>query len=70
MENRTSEPPFPNACRTGRMFISPYCTASVREFLAGSTLHLASYVAGRGWSATWPGRSERRIRWRADWEGR
>jgi len=67
------------------MFISPCCTASVQEFLADGTLRLASHVAGHGWSAAWPGRieginddgtiveadgSERRIRWRADWEGR
>jgi len=55
------------------------------EFLAGCTLHLASRVAGHGWPAAWPGRIEginddgtiveadgtgRRIRWRAEREGR
>jgi len=85
MHDRTPEPPFPDACRTGRKFISPCCTASLHEFLADGTLHLASSVAGHGWSAAWPGciedinddgtiigadGSERRIRWRAEREGR
>jgi len=84
MENRTPEPPLPDACRTGHMFISPCCTARVREFLAGSTLSLASHVTEHGWSPAWPGRiedtnndgtiveadgSERRICWHADREG-
>ncbi len=85
MHDRTPEPPFPDACRTGRKFISPCCTASVCEFLADGTLHLASSVAGHGWSAAWSGcvedinddgtivgadGTERRIRWRAEREGR
>jgi hypothetical protein len=85
MHDRTPEPPFPDACRTGRMLIPPCCTASVRGFLAGSTLYLASHVIGHGWSPAWSGRIEdinddgtmveaagrgRRIRWRAEREGR
>jgi len=85
MHDRTPEPPFPDACRTGRKFISLCCTASVSEFLADGTLHLASSVTGHGWSAAWPGRiedidddgkivgadeTERRIRWRAEPENR
>lgn len=58
MHARTPEPPFPDACRTGRQFISPCCTASVSEFCVDSTLHLASHVTGRGWSAAWPGQIE------------
>lgn len=78
MDDRTKEPPFSDACRTGRAFISPCCTASVREFLVEGVLYLASSVAGHGWSAPWPGSidaindtgtivaadgTERRIRW-------
>ncbi len=85
MHDRTPEPPFPDPCRTGHMFITPCCTGSVHEFYVGATLHLVSHVAGHGWSATWPGRieginddgtivgadgTERRIRWRAEREGR
>ena len=55
MSDRTPNPPFPDACRTGRAFISPCCTASVTEFLSGGQLCLASRVAGHGWSAPWPG---------------
>ena len=84
MYDRTPEPPFPDACRTGRKFISPCCTAGVLEFRADNVLHLASHVAGHGWSAAWPGRiedinddgviveadgAERRIRWQGDREG-
>jgi len=90
MHDHTPAPPFLDTCRTsrtGRMSSALYCTASVLEFFGGGTLtvHLASHVAGHGWSAAWPGRieginddgqiveadgSERRIRWRADWESR
>jgi len=85
MHDRTPEPPFPDPRRTGRKFISPCCTASVCEFLAHGTLHLVSSVAGHGWSAAWSGciedinddgtiveadGTERRIRWRAEREGR
>ena len=83
MSDRTPEAPFPNACLTGRKFISPCCTSSVREYMVQGVLHLASRVVGHGWSAPWPGRiedindtgvlvekdgSERPIRWRADRE--
>ncbi len=83
MDDRTRDPPFPDTCRTGRMYITPCCTASNHEFLVNGTLYLASSVAGHGWSPAWPGRiedinddgtmvgadgSERRIRWRADRE--
>ena len=85
MDPRTAEPPFPDACRTGRMSISPCCTDSLCEFVADGTLYLASHVAGHGWSAPWQGRiedinddgviveadgAERRIRWQGDREGR
>ena len=81
MSERTPEAPFPDACLTGRAFIAPCCTSSVREFIADEVLYLASRVAGHGWSAPWPGRiedindtgtlvqkdgSEQPIRWRAD----
>lgn len=81
MSERTPEAPFPDACRTGRAFISPCCTASIREFMVDGTLYLASSVAGHGWSTPWQGRiedindtgtliekdgSERPIHWRAD----
>lgn len=83
MSERTTEAPFPDACLTGRAFITPCCTSSTREFYVDGVLHLASRVAGHGWSAPWPGRiedindtgtivendSERPIRWRADREG-
>ena len=84
MNKRTPEAPFPDACLTGRAFISPCCTSSVREFYADGGLYLASRVAGHGWSAPWPGciedindtgtlvekdGSERPIRWRADRKG-
>jgi hypothetical protein len=84
MDNPTREPPFPDACRTGRMFITPCCTASTHEFSVGNVLHLASRVAGHGWSLAWPGRiedinddgtlvetdgTERPVRWRADRDG-
>ena len=85
MSERTSEPPFPDACLTGRKFISPCCTASTCEFKAHGVLYLASRVAGHGWSAPWRGSiedinddgttveadgTERRIRWQADREDR
>ena len=77
--NRTEKPPFPDAARTGRAFISPCCTASVTEFLVGGQHWLASSVAGHGWSQPWLGSvdgindtgtlvdadgTERRICWR------
>ena len=85
MSERTPEPPFPDACRTGRAFITPCCTASTHEFCVDTVHYLASRVAGHGWSAPWPGRiedinddgviveadgAERRIRWQAEREGR
>jgi hypothetical protein len=81
MTERTREPPFPDACRTGRAFITPCCTASIREFRAGDILYLAGRVAGHGWTAPWQGRiedindtgticdgagHERRVYWRPD----
>lgn len=51
MNERTPEAPFPDACRTGRAFISPCCTAAVREFRVDGVLYLASSVVGHGWSA-------------------
>ena len=84
MYERTVDAPFPDACRTGRAFISPCCTAAVREFEVDGVLYLASSVVGHGWSAPWQGRiedindtgtlvdkdgSERRIYWRGDREG-
>ena len=83
MQNPTRDPPFPDACRTGRMFITPCCTASTHEFLVDGALHLASRVAGHGWFPARPGciedinddgtlvdadGTERRLRWRADRE--
>ena len=56
--DRTAEPPFPDAARTGRAFISPCCTASIREFLVDGTLWLAGSVAGHGWGQPWMGRIE------------
>ena len=85
MSERTPEPPFPDACRTGRTFITPCCTASTHEFCVGAVHYLASSVTGHGWSAPWRGRiedinddgviveadgAERRIRWQAEREGR
>ena len=85
MDQRSPNPPFPDACRTGRAFITPCCTASTREFLVDGVLYLASRVAGHDWSPAWRGRiedinhtgtlveadgTERQVHWRADWEGR
>ena len=55
MTERTPNPPFPDACRTGRAFISPCCAASITEFLSDGRLWLAGRVAGHGWSPPWPG---------------
>ena len=54
MNEHTPEAPFPDACLTGKAFITPCCTAGVFEFRADSTPHLASHVAGHSWSAAWP----------------
>ena len=77
--DRTKTPPFPDAARTGRAFISPCCRASVTEFLVDGQLRLAGSVAGHGWSQPWQGSvddindtgtlveadgTERRIYWR------
>ena len=52
---RSAPPSLPanNAyeARTGRAFISPCCTAFVREFLVDGQLWLAGSVIGHGWSA-------------------
>ena len=58
MRDHTPAPLFPDTCRTGRMFVTPCCTAGVFKFRADSTHHLASHVAGHGWSAAWPGQIE------------
>lgn len=52
---RTADAPFPQDARTGRAFISPCCTASVREFRIDGVLWLAGHVAGHGWSEPWHG---------------
>ena len=79
----TADPPFPDACRTGRAFISPCCTAGTFEFLVDGVLYLSFHVAGHGWFPAWPGRiedindtgtlveapgQERRVHWRPDRE--
>lgn len=84
MNDRTPDPPFPDACRTGRATITPCCTVSTREVLVGGATYLASRVAGHGWSQPWPGRIEdindtgtlveadgtgRRVYWRHDRDG-
>ena len=69
MLDRTAKPPFPNACRKraalrpgerfeGRKSVSLCCTQGVHELQVHGQLHLASCVAGHGWSAPWPGRIE------------
>lgn len=85
MDQRSPNPPFPDACRTGRAFITPCCTASTREFLVDGVLYLASRVAGHSWSPAWRGRiedinetgtlveadgAERPVRWRTAREER
>ena len=55
MTDRTPDPPVPHACRTGRAFVFPCCTASIREFAVDGRLWLAISVAGHGWSPPWPG---------------
>ena len=84
MDQPSPNPPFPDACRTGRAFITPYKVSST-EFLVDGVLYIASAVVGRGWWPARPGRVEdinhtgtlveadgtaRRIVWRADREGR
>ena len=54
----TREPPFPDACRTGRAFITPCYTASLHEFLVDGELWLAFHVAGHGWQSPRRGRIE------------
>ena len=76
---RTEQCPFRDDQRTGRAFITPCCTSSVREFLVDGMLHLAQSVVGHGWPAPWQGSidgindtgtiveadgTERAIRWR------
>ncbi len=85
MHDRTPEPLFPDACRTGRKFTTPCCAASSHEFRVDGVLHLASRVAGHGWSVPWRGciedindtgtvveqdGSERRIHWQGARESR
>jgi len=84
MDEPTRDPPFPDACRTGRGFITPCCTGKQTEFLVNGVLYLSFHIAGHGWFPARPGRiedinddgtivekdgSERRIRWRAGPEG-
>ncbi len=81
MEDRATNPPFPDACRTGRAFITPCCISSTREFSVDGVLYLACHVAGHGWFPPRRGRIEdindtgilvdadgieRRIQWQAD----
>jgi hypothetical protein len=83
MDDPTRDPPFPDACRIGRAFIPPCCTAITREFLVDGMLYLAFHVTGHGWFPPRHGRiedindtgtlvdadgTERRIRWRSDRE--
>jgi len=84
MDQPTPEPPFPDACRTGRAFITWCCTAATYEFLSDGVLFLAFHVAGHSWERARPGcideindddtivdrGTERRVRWRANREGR
>ncbi len=78
MTEFTRDPPFPDAQRTGRAFISPCCTAGTFEFLVDGTLWLAFNVAGHGWGSPHQGSideindtgtkvdtdgTERRVRW-------
>lgn len=58
MDRPTPEPPFPDALRTGRRFITPCCTAATFEFSVGGVLLLATRVAGHGWFPAEPGRIE------------
>jgi hypothetical protein len=84
MPGPTRNPPFPDACRTGRLFITVCCAASTREFLVGGALCLAFHVEGHGWFELRPGcvddinddgtlveadGTERPVRWRADRDG-
>ncbi len=84
MYDPTPELPFPDACRTGRAFITPCCTAGTYEFLFEDVLYLSFHVAGHGWFPARPGRiedindtgticdgtgNERRVYWRPDREG-
>ena len=83
MYDTTEDPPFPDACRTGRAFISLCCTAGTYEFCVDGTRYLSTSVAGHGWFAARPGRiedindtgtlveapgNERRVYWRTDRE--
>ena len=85
MDQPSPNPPFPDACRTGRAFNTTCCMATSTEFLVDGVLYIASAVVGRGWWPARPGRveninhtgtlveadgTERRIVWRADREGR
>jgi hypothetical protein len=78
---RTKDCPFPEEAKTGRMFITPCCTASVNEFLVDGELWMCGSVAGHGWGKPWKGKvedindtgtmvdadgSERKVYWRAD----
>jgi len=83
MDEPMRDPPFPDACRTGRAFITPCCTAKQTEYMVDGVLYLSFYVVGRGWFPARPGSidsinddgtiiekdgSSRRIRWRAGQE--
>ena len=49
MDDLTRDPPYPDACRTGRAFITPCYTSATREFIVDGVLYLASHVTGHGW---------------------
>ncbi len=81
MHDLTRDPPYPDTCRTGRLFFTPCCTASTHEFMVDGVLHLAFHVAGHKWFHPRPGRVEdinndgilvevdgtvRCVRWRVD----
>ncbi len=58
MDDLTRDPPYPDACRTGRAFITPCCTSATREFIVDGVLYLASHVTGHGWFPPRRGRIE------------
>ncbi len=84
MHGPTRNPPFSDACRTGRLFITICCAASTHEFSVDGALCLAFHVEGHGWFGPRPGRiedinddgtlvdadgTERPVRWQADLDG-
>jgi len=55
---RTKEAPFEAHEATGRIAISPCCTASVHEFKRDGKTQLAGTVAGHGWRSPHEGKLE------------